>query len=1074
MDAKERFPKRNKLSLESIPATGLSVLYEPETDAPIVDIILVHGLKGHPCKTWTFKQNLQNANKQSTNSEQKTSKMSFSKKLEIRESIKALVKFSSSKRNNNDLCVFWPVDLLPTICENARVLTFGYDTKITKYTSGPTNMNSIFSHGKDFLFSLGRMRVPDRPLMFVAHSLGGILVKEMLALSSTSDGASLKGILECTAAIIFLGTPHRGSPELSAIGEWARSILDSFRLQTNSMILDALGLKTTDLQRVHEAFCRLWSNHDFQVKTFQESLGLTGINLGVLGNKVVPHDSSLIGDPKEEAETLQANHMEMSRFSSAEDPNFVKVGGEIRKRYRAIEIMQANHHRNLHRTDASGSLGGKLELPRYVKREEHEPFDMKMISAAIESLHFNGMDSRRECITPPSIHTGQWLFQNPTFLVWQKSTHARERLFFIKGKPGAGKSTLMKEAVRKTISGFKARGCCASFFVNARNSSPDSLLECSRSGVLRSLLYQLLTYYENFCIDTQSKPSTTLMMNIRGKAAISSSKWRDREMESLLIDVLGVLDLARVPVYIFVDAVDELGLVAERVEIEFWKNLVHSENFRDMRVCLSCRYYPHISTTIGLELFLDAYNSPDIFSYINLRFERHIPITEGHWASELCKKIYSLSSGVFLWVVLVVDAVCAKYDQGFGLQSLTRIVEETPKELNEVYGQVLGTLTGSERLLALRLFQWATESSRPLRLDEWHHVLAFLKIAPPKSLEEWRNSGEFTENDQQLERMIKSLSGGLLQISSSQHDPVTSKEAESSSVNAGAGSLDQEQGSARVVKLIHESVYNFLMSQGGFEILGWKGKNVISDCHCMIAITCLDYIGIPELDDLVIARQRMTMGDITPSSKRSSLFEYARELGKIVKGSGPKRTLEDLQSMPAIDTHTLVESWMANGHLSSCSSSIGDDAHISAVSESVGIKSQALQDYPALLLYAISELCYHISLAKAATSGHIKERLHHRLKDTTLRARLNALHAKLSLNDYIIPIKTDDRLSLKSSESSESSLFEREQMELFKRRIKERREADKVAVQGPRRPGSIASFGSASSYGYASSKSRRD
>jgi hypothetical protein len=75
--------------------------------------------------------------------------------------------------------VFWPGDLLPQVCKQARVLTFGYDTKITKFGTGPTNKNSVFSHGKDFLYSLGRVHEPGRPLIFIAHSLGGILVKEV-------------------------------------------------------------------------------------------------------------------------------------------------------------------------------------------------------------------------------------------------------------------------------------------------------------------------------------------------------------------------------------------------------------------------------------------------------------------------------------------------------------------------------------------------------------------------------------------------------------------------------------------------------------------------------------------------------------------------------------------------------------------------------------------------------------------------------------------------------------------------------------------------------------------------------
>lgn len=56
---------------------------------------------------------------------------------------------------------------------------FGYDSKITKYMAGATNQNGIFSHAKDLLFGLSRERRFDRPLVFVAHSLGGVIVKQV-------------------------------------------------------------------------------------------------------------------------------------------------------------------------------------------------------------------------------------------------------------------------------------------------------------------------------------------------------------------------------------------------------------------------------------------------------------------------------------------------------------------------------------------------------------------------------------------------------------------------------------------------------------------------------------------------------------------------------------------------------------------------------------------------------------------------------------------------------------------------------------------------------------------------------
>lgn len=81
--------------------------------------------------------------------------------------------------NTGSTSVFWPADLLPKDCPNSRILMFGYDSKITKYTAGAINENSIFSHSKDLLFALARQRILDRPLICVAHSLGGIIIKEV-------------------------------------------------------------------------------------------------------------------------------------------------------------------------------------------------------------------------------------------------------------------------------------------------------------------------------------------------------------------------------------------------------------------------------------------------------------------------------------------------------------------------------------------------------------------------------------------------------------------------------------------------------------------------------------------------------------------------------------------------------------------------------------------------------------------------------------------------------------------------------------------------------------------------------
>jgi len=61
-------------------------------------------------------------------------------------------------------------------------MTWGYDTVITKGYAGPVDKGNIFSHAKDLLNALVRKRYGPssrRALIFVAHSLGGIIVKEV-------------------------------------------------------------------------------------------------------------------------------------------------------------------------------------------------------------------------------------------------------------------------------------------------------------------------------------------------------------------------------------------------------------------------------------------------------------------------------------------------------------------------------------------------------------------------------------------------------------------------------------------------------------------------------------------------------------------------------------------------------------------------------------------------------------------------------------------------------------------------------------------------------------------------------
>jgi len=128
-------------------ARGLKVLSPQTVNAeqgqPTVDIVFIHGLNGGRLSTWTKDG------------------------------------------------VLWPRDLLPQTIPNIRVMTFGYNADLVMNTS----TYGIRDHATKLLSSLRDKREEqnelERPLIFVCHSMGGIVVKQALLTASIDQKYSL-------------------------------------------------------------------------------------------------------------------------------------------------------------------------------------------------------------------------------------------------------------------------------------------------------------------------------------------------------------------------------------------------------------------------------------------------------------------------------------------------------------------------------------------------------------------------------------------------------------------------------------------------------------------------------------------------------------------------------------------------------------------------------------------------------------------------------------------------------------------------------------------------------------------
>jgi len=99
--------------------------------------------------------------------------------------------------------------LLASEFPQARILTYGYDADVVRLFD-TTNGNGLRGHSESFLWDLcnARKRDQKRPLFFIAHSLGGLVVEEMLLRALEPDDEHIRAVATSTCGIMFFGTPH--------------------------------------------------------------------------------------------------------------------------------------------------------------------------------------------------------------------------------------------------------------------------------------------------------------------------------------------------------------------------------------------------------------------------------------------------------------------------------------------------------------------------------------------------------------------------------------------------------------------------------------------------------------------------------------------------------------------------------------------------------------------------------------------------------------------------------------------------------------------------------------------------
>jgi len=114
-----------------------------------------------------------------------------------------------------------------------------------------------------------------RRIIFIVHSLGGLLIKNAICLSESSSEEHLGQVHDNTIGIVFLGTPHRGS-NMAVYAKFVADILKLSQKRVNSGLL-ALLKKDSDILAAIEDDFAIWlrkKGMSFQITCFFEDLEL--------------------------------------------------------------------------------------------------------------------------------------------------------------------------------------------------------------------------------------------------------------------------------------------------------------------------------------------------------------------------------------------------------------------------------------------------------------------------------------------------------------------------------------------------------------------------------------------------------------------------------------------------------------------------------------------------------------------------------------------------------------------------------------------------------------------------------
>ena len=392
----------------------------------------------------------------------------------------------------------------------------------------------------------------------------------------------------------------------------------------------------------------------------------------------------------------------------------------------------------------------------------------------LRSLSFESRQIRYSSIPEAHHQTFGWVFKEPCDQSEDSSTgnllgwlRKKDRFFWVSGKPGSGKSTLMKFITDQpqtlqalsTWSYPKPVVIARHFFWSA--GTP---MQKSWQGVLRTLLYEIFRQLPDLI------ESTCTERWLKTIEQLNHDAWYLPELRTILQRIANRENLTTKFCF-FIDGLDEF----DGDHLEFCRVLQDLSKSPHIKLCVSSRPWNVFEDFFGREvsskLYMNRLTQKDIRSYVKDLLQGHPRWKElkvENWnAKWLVDQITERAAGVFLWVFLVTRLLRNGLTEYDSFSDMQRRLENIPTDLGMFFKEILESVEPfyHEKMASTLQIALAARQPAPTAIYNFHdeeyedeNYALNLPLQP-------MSPGQVASTRAQVTRRLSGRCRGLLEVS---------------------------------------------------------------------------------------------------------------------------------------------------------------------------------------------------------------------------------------------------------------------------------------------------------------------